>query len=129
VVVQAGRRGGRLGAREAAACRRGALGGDSEVGPRPRQSADGGGGGGLTRSHRFLAPRQRGKEWRWEKIGARRTVDGRTRGGGVFGQCMVRQEEVGSDRWQARGHGGGGIRSVRQGTAAHGPTGRSGGGT
>jgi hypothetical protein len=39
-----------------------------------------------------------------------------------------KQEAWGSGRWQSRGRGGGGIRSVRQGTAAHGPAGRSGGG-
>jgi hypothetical protein len=44
VVAHAGYRGGRLGAREAAACHRGTLGGDSEVGPRPRWSANGEGG-------------------------------------------------------------------------------------
>jgi hypothetical protein len=65
-----------------------------------------------------------GKNW-----GPGALLMGELGGGGVFGQCMVRQEEVGFDRWQTRGHGGGGIRSVRQGTAAHGPTGRSGGGT
>jgi hypothetical protein len=43
-VACAGRWGGRLRAQEAAACHQGALGGDSVVGPRPRQSADGGGG-------------------------------------------------------------------------------------
>jgi hypothetical protein len=42
-VAWAGRRGGRLRAREAAACRRGALGGDSEVGPRLGRPVDGGG--------------------------------------------------------------------------------------
>jgi hypothetical protein len=44
VVAHAGYRGGQLGAREAAACHRGTLGGDSEVGPRPRWSANGEGG-------------------------------------------------------------------------------------
>jgi hypothetical protein len=58
-----GRRGGRLRAREAGACRRGALGGDSEVGPQPRRPTDGGGGGGGSMRHRhFLAPGQRGKQ-------------------------------------------------------------------
>jgi hypothetical protein len=41
---------------------------------------------------------------------------------------MVRQEEWGSGRRQTRGRGGGGILSARQGTAARGPTGRSGDG-
>jgi hypothetical protein len=41
---------------------------------------------------------------------------------------MVRQEEWGSARWQTRGRGEGGIQSVRQGTTARGPAGRSGGG-
>jgi hypothetical protein len=44
VVAHAGHQGGRLGAQEAAACHRGTLGGDSEVGPRPRWSANGEGG-------------------------------------------------------------------------------------
>jgi hypothetical protein len=56
-VVRAGRRGGRLGAREGTAYRRGALGGDSEVGPQPRQPVDIGGGGGSMLHHRFLVPR------------------------------------------------------------------------
>jgi hypothetical protein len=52
----------------------------------------------------------------------------RKRRGGGSGQCMVRQEEWGSGRRQTRGRGGGGILSARQGTAARGPTGRSGDG-
>jgi hypothetical protein len=85
------------------------------------------GGWGLMRNRRSLAPRQRGKRMEvGKKLGPWRTVDGRRE---VSEQCVAWQEEEwGSGQRHTRGRGGGGVRSVRQGTAAREPTGRSGGG-
>jgi hypothetical protein len=72
----------------------GALGGDREVGPRPRQSADGGGGVDVA-SLFSCAEVEAEKNGGGKKLGPRYAVDGRT---GGSGQCMVRQEEWGSGR-------------------------------
>jgi hypothetical protein len=115
-VARAGRRGGRLGAQEAAACRWGALGGDSMVGPRPRQPVDGGGGGGVNAASPFSCAE----------------AEGERNGGGKENwgpDALMMGERGGWSGWrQTRGRCGGSIRLVWQGTAARGPAGRSGGG-